>query len=312
MKRVVITGATSMLGIALIKECIKNDIKVLAIVRRQSANLSRLPKSALIEVCECGLEELESVAARDKEYDVFYHFAWDYTSKATRDNPSLQERNIKYTMDAVDAAKRLGCSKFIGAGSQAEYGKVDALITADTPTAPVISYGIAKYAAGKLSEKLCTEYGMIHIWGRVFSVYGRYDNAGTMLSYAIEQFMKKEPARFSTATQPWDYLHEDDAGKIFYLLGEKIQENRVYRVASGKTRILKEYILELKRLFGQDAVCCFASETESLGNLGLQVDIGDLVEDIGYEPMISFEEGVLDMIKYRKQTFIGGYKNNLN
>ena len=44
MKRVVVTGATSMIGVALIKECIKNGVEVLAIVRRQSVNLNRLPE----------------------------------------------------------------------------------------------------------------------------------------------------------------------------------------------------------------------------------------------------------------------------
>ena len=43
--RVVVTGATSMIGVALIKECIKNSDQVLAIVRKGTKRLNRLPKS---------------------------------------------------------------------------------------------------------------------------------------------------------------------------------------------------------------------------------------------------------------------------
>ena len=299
MKRVVVTGATSMIGVALIKECIKNNVEVLAIVRRQSINLNRLPNSDMIEICECNLNELNTICT-NKQYDLFYHFGWAYTTKAKRDDPVLQEKNIKYSLDAVELANKLGCRKFIGAGSQAEYGRVDHVITSNTAVAPLISYGMAKYAAGSLCAKLCKQYGMICIWGRIFSVYGRFDNEETMLSYAINQFMKKEAAKFSSAVQMWDYLHEDDAGRIFYLLGQAVNKEKVYCIASGNSRKLKEFILEVKEVFGGDARCEFADETEESSRIGLEVDTGDLVQDIDYIPKVSFREGILDMIQCRK------------
>jgi len=302
MKRVVVTGATSMIGIALIKECIKNNVSVLAISRKSSINLDRLPKSDLIEIYESNLDELNKIII-SKSYDVFYHFAWADTSKINRDNPILQERNIKYTLDAVELANRLGCKKFIGAGSQAEYGPINKVITPKTYTSPRISYGIAKYAAGKLSEKRCKQLGMDYVWGRIFSVYGRYDNEQTMLSYAINQFLKNEPAKFSAATQFWDYLHEEDAGKIFFLLGEIEKINGVYCIANGNSRLLKDYILELKECFGCGAICEFAKESENDNIISLQADISDLIKAIHYIPQISFKQGISDMIMFRKQLF---------
>lgn len=300
MKRVVVTGATSMIGVALIRECIRNQVEVMAIVRRQSVRLDRLPNSAFVTVCECELDELNSITADEKKYDAFYHLAWGYTSKADRDHPVLQEMNIKYTLDAVELARRLGCDKFIGAGSQAEYGKVDHIILPDTKAEPLISYGIAKYAAGKLSAKLCSRYGMTHIWGRVFSVYGRYDNEGTMINYAVDSFLKKETARFSAATQLWDYLHEKDAGRIFYLLGERVVENKVYCIASGKSRPLKEFILEIRDILGPDMKCEFASDTDA-GFISLETDISGLARDTGFCPQVPFREGILDLVPYRRQ-----------
>lgn len=300
MRRVVVTGATSMIGVALIKECIKNGVEVLAIVRRQSVNLNRLQNSNKVEICECNLNELNTIFV-NRQYDVFYHLGWAYTAKAKRDDPILQEKNIKYSLDAVELAQRLGCKKFIGAGSQAEYGRVDHVITSDTAVSPLISYGMSKYAAGRLCAKLCNQYGMICIWGRIFSVYGRYDNEETMLSYAINQFMKKETAKFSSAVQMWDYLHEEDAGRIFYLLGQVVEKESVYCIASGNSRKLKEFILQVKEMFGEDARCEFADEVEDSGRIGLEVDTSDLVRDISYTPRISFREGILDMIKYRRE-----------
>lgn len=300
MKRTVITGATSMIGIALVKECIQNGVEVLAIVRKQSSHLDRLPESELLRIYECSLQELSSVTDIQKSYDVFYHLAWEHTSKADRDNPIYQEHNIKYTLDAVNLAQRLGCKKFVGAGSQAEYGRVDGMIAPDTPVAPLVSYGVAKYAAGILSRKLCESYGMTCIWGRIFSVYGRYDNEGTMLNYAIDRFMAGEPANFSAATQNWDYLHEKDAGRIFFLIGEHAKVSKVYCIASGESKPLKEFILELKDAFGPTTECVFATESSANQPVSLQANIEELINDIGFRPRISFREGIEDMIQFRQ------------
>lgn len=306
MKKIVVTGATSMVGVALIKECIQNNVEVLAIVRKQSNRLDRLPDSKLIKICQCDIKDLNNVSDDNKNFDVFYHFAWDYTSKNNRNNSALQERNIKYTLDAVELAKRLGCRKFIGAGSQAEYGKVADVITPDTPVFPLTAYGTAKYAAGKLSQILCSQYEMVHIWGRIFSVYGRNDNDETMLNYAIDQFSKGELAKFSSATQMWDYLHESDVGKIFYLLGKCIEKSKTYCIANGAYRPLKEYINELQKAFGGKAICEFADDPKVGSPIELRVDVSDLVEDIGYRSQVSFEEGITDLIEYRTKVWGGG------
>ena len=55
----------------------------------------------------------------------------------------MQNANIKYTLDAVELAKRLGCKTFIGAGSQAEYGRVEGTISEKTDKNPENGYALA-------------------------------------------------------------------------------------------------------------------------------------------------------------------------
>ena len=50
--------------------------------------------------------------------------AWEKTYGNGRDDVAAQMKNIQYTLDAVELVKRSGCSAFIGAGSQAEYGRI--------------------------------------------------------------------------------------------------------------------------------------------------------------------------------------------
>lgn len=70
------------------------------------------------------------------KYDVFYHLAWAGTTGKARNDMYLQNENIKFTLDAVELASKLGCKVFIGAGSQAEYGRYEGRLTPDTPVFP--------------------------------------------------------------------------------------------------------------------------------------------------------------------------------
>jgi len=306
MERIIVTGATSMIGVALIKECIRQGIKVLALVRSTSNRMARLPQSDLIQTLHASLEDLEQLLLPELKYDCFYHFAWENTSKEGRDNPELQLKNINYTMNAVKLAHKYGCKKFIGAGSQAEYGICESVITEHTKCSPEISYGICKYAAGKLAGKLCHQLNMICIWGRVFSVYGENDNEGTMIHYAFEQFYKKETAKFSSGTQMWNYLYESDAGKIFYLLGEKCNQNKTYLIAHNVSKPLKEYILDIKQVLGETFQYDLVQDINKK-KVVLNVDTKELNKDIAYYPQIDFISGIKKLKKCKfakKEKFI--------
>lgn len=304
--RVIISGATSMIGIACMKACVANGCEVLAIVRKGTKRLARLPESDLITLAYADLDTLDLVQGDGRPYDVFYHFAWRHTSKGERDDPLSQENNIRSTLQAVELAHRLGCRKFIGAGSQAEYGPMEGIISADTRPEPIMAYGMAKLSAYMLSRRLCEQYDMQHIWGRIFSVYGCNDNEGTMLNYAIDQFIKGEVAKFSAATQMWNYLYEDDAGMMFYLLGEKYVDSGIYCIANTESLKLRDYIDMVRAAFGDDVRCEFASPTVDVRTVSLEVDMKKTLASIEYEPKISFAERIEKVIKFRRETMFGG------
>ena len=52
MKRIVVTGATSMIGVALIEECLRHGIEIYAVVRSTSGKAGRLPLSEKIHLTD--------------------------------------------------------------------------------------------------------------------------------------------------------------------------------------------------------------------------------------------------------------------
>ena len=76
MKKAIITGATGMIGINLIKYLINNDVEVTAIIRPNSERKWILNNFQKLRIIECDLENIENANVLSEEYDVMYHLAW--------------------------------------------------------------------------------------------------------------------------------------------------------------------------------------------------------------------------------------------
>lgn len=291
-----------MIGVALIEECLRHDIEIYAVVRSSSGKAGRLPLSEKIHLTDCSLEDLPDLPGRiPGGCDTFYHIAWGNTGEARNKSTELQSRNIFYTLQAVRAADQLGCRRFIGAGSQAEYGPMDVeKISPDSPVNPSTPYGASKLAAGHLAGMLCRELGMECIWPRIFSVYGKYEKETTMVASGLRKMLAGEPTEFTPAMQRWDYLYSRDAGRAFYLIGEKGKGGSVYCVGSGQARPLKEYIEEMAALTGAGKPGIGAKPYPPGAVMNLCADIGTLTGDTGFIPEYTFEQGIRETIEWIK------------
>ncbi len=288
-----ITGATSMLGVATIKNCVSKNISVLAFARKNSKNFSRLPESSLVKIVECDLSEMAAFDADGLSSDVFIHFGWAFTDKIGRNDVSKQLQNVQYTIDAVQLAKRLGCKKFVGAGSQAEYGTPNLPLKADTPVNPLIPYGVAKYAAGRFSAMECKKGGLEYNWVRILSVYGENDNEGTLLKQLVYNAKNNIPMGLSGCEQIWDYLHEDDAGAAFVAVAEKGVNGKIYPLGSGVGRPLKEYVQDVISVVNPDFKPEFGKFPYSPTQpMYLVADVSELKQDTGWKAKIDFQNGI--------------------
>lgn len=299
-----------MIGTALIKECIKKGIEVYAVLRASSGKKIRLPESEKLHMVDCSLEELETLPQKIMEKcDTFYHIAWGNTGENRNSSTELQSRNIAYTLAAVKAAYALGCRRFIGAGSQAEYGPMDVdKISPDSPVNPTTPYGAAKLASGQLARMLCKELGMECIWPRIFSVYGIYEKETTMVASGLRKMLAGEKTSFTPALQRWDYLFSADAGRAYYLIGEKGKDGAVYCVGSGKAVPLKDYIEIMAELTGAEETGIGARPYPAGAVMNLCADISSLTADTGFVPEYTFREGIRETITWLKTGSTGDTK----
>ncbi len=294
--KIIVSGATGAVGSAVVRRAIANGKDVTCIVHKGSKRLSNLPHSDKVHIVECDMHDYRTLPL-DGQYDAFIHLSWEKTFGASRDDAEVQSRNIQYTLDAVQLAHRIGCSVFVGAGSQAEYGVQSVNLTPDLPVKPESGYGIAKYAAGKLSAMLCKNLDMRQCWVRILSVYGPNDGENSLISYLIREFKAGNSPQLTKCEQMWDYLYADDAADAILAIVEKGIDGKAYPLGSGNGRRLSEYVEDIKNAINPTIAVQFGAKGYYPHQpMHLVANIEELTNDTGWIPRYSFVEGLKHFI----------------
>ena len=296
---------------AIVGKCIEKGIEAVLLVNPASPRLARIPKHPLVKTIKCGLKDMSGATGKslalervDSEAfaDSFIHLSWGGTFGDSRNNKELQGRNAEYALDAVRLAARLGCNSFVGAGSQAEYGRVEGVLRPDTQCNHENEYGRAKLRASSETRAMCRELGIRHVWPRIRSIYGPSDGEKTMVMSLISSLLAGEKPSLTAGEQLWDYLYADDAGEAMLALAEHGSDGGIYPIGSGTARPLREYIEIIRDLIDPELPIGFGEVPYSDKQvMHLCADISKLSEDTGFSPKVGFPEGAKRTIEWVKR-----------
>lgn len=280
MKKCIVTGAAGFTGANLVERLLAAGYFVYCVVREGSEHNKRLENLANVQLVYADMSEYKHLPDKIQELcDLFFHLAW----QGGRYDFAVQYGNIGYTLEALEAAKRIGCRRFICTGSQAEYGPRQDMITEKDCCHPVDAYGAAKLAACVLTRQRAAELGMEWIWGRIFSLYGKYEPAGRMLPDLIASLKAgKDFYMQSDGQQNWDYLNVMDGAEALISLGERGENGEVYNIASGIYKPIRLFVEDVKRAMVNNAEVIYKAKEKAL--FSLQVDISKISTETGWQP----------------------------
>lgn len=297
--RFLITGATSMIGLALEKELLERGHEIVAVARRESDELKALARQGCVQTILCEMCDYKSLSSFVAEpVDVAVLLAWNGTRGQARNDVELHRQNTEYNLSLLPELFKLKCKKVITAGSQAEYGPHSERITENSECRPNTEYGKAKLAFYKKAEELCAEHGVICIEPRFFSLYGPNDYKDTLVSSTLRKMIAEEECQLTQGVQMWDYLYIDDACDALATLCERKDiPCGVYNFGSGDVRTLKDYILEMNEITGGNGILSFgAIPYPSTGMVSLWPDVSKLKEAINWTPKVKFGEGIKSIL----------------
>jgi nucleoside-diphosphate-sugar epimerase len=290
--KAIITGASGFIGSALVKNLYDHGYDVTVVLRSKDSNHDRLPRGVKIVYEDIrNLHQLISLELGT--FDVFYHLAWMGVSGDGRFDTSLQLLNIQSTLDAVEVAQKLGCKRFVGAGSIMEDESLFLSETVGKPMPMPYLYGAAKLSAHLLSKTKADDLRIEHVWAKITNAYGPGENSPRFINSTLRKIAKHEKLEFTAGTQNYDFIYIDDVAEAFRCMGEKGKNNSTYVIGSGKAQALRSYVESLHKSTGADQTLVFGDIPYRGVNLDLsRFDTNNLYEETGFVPKISFEEGI--------------------
>lgn len=229
--RLFVTGAGGFLGAAVVRAAIAAGHDVCALVRRPSPRLAGVDG---VEIVTGDLTDRIGIDALLHRWspDTVIHSAWAGLQRAERQSLN-QFAQVEICWRLAESAARAGASRFVGIGSQDEYGPVEGPIDEDRLPRPVSAYGAAKLAASTLSRFTTQSAAIGFAWMRLFATYGPGDSDHWLIPTLAREMRAGQRPRTTAGTQLWDYLYIDDAARGVLAAAVHPDADGVYNLSSG-------------------------------------------------------------------------------
>lgn len=291
-----VTGAGGFLGAAVVRQALADGHSVAALSRTPAPERLR-GLSGPLTTHAIDLADCDAVARTLQEIapGVVIHCAWEGVGGARRAG-DVQLDNIATTVALADAAIAAGARKFVGLGSQAEYGRFDRRIVESDLPCPTMLYGAAKLSACHLVRQRCGDARISFAWLRLFSVYGPGDNPNWLIPSVAAALARGEVPKCTLGTQLWDYLHIDDAAAGTLAAAVAADATGTFNLSSGRPVAVRAIVERLRDLLAPGLSLRFGEvEFGPQQIMHLEGDSTRLTKATGWAPRIDTLAGLADV-----------------
>lgn len=301
MKRAIVTGATGFIGSWLAQELLNEEYEVTVIVRNPNKLLQELRNNSKVVIVKKDINQLLAGDIPSNDYNVFFNLSWAGVSPEHKNDVQLQVSNIPMALHTLKIARDLGCKLFIATGTVAEYALTTDVMDLNAKQSPNDMYGCAKVSAHYFLEVEARKLNQPFIWTVIPSTFGERRVDNNIITYTIKTLLAGDKPKYGNLEQMWDFLYVSEVVRALRLIGENGRPGKVYGIGSGQYRPLSEYIKSIRDIIGKDLELGIG-EVPSLSAQSFSscVNIYDLIRDTGFQPKVSFEDGIRKTVEYWK------------
>ena len=301
MNRVIVSGATGFIGGWLVLELLHSNYEVVVIARNPNKLLPEIKNNKNTIIVEKDLNDLLSKDIPASNYDVFFNLGWAGVLPEQKNDVQLQMSNIPMALHSLKVCNDLKCNLFIATGTVAEYALTTDVMDFNAKQSPNDMYGCAKVSAYYFLEVEARKLNQPFIWTIIPSTFGERRTDNNIITYTIKTLISGKKPLYGNLEQMWDFLYVSEVVRALRLIGEKGHSGKVYGIGSGQYKPLKEYVSIIRDII-DPSLDLGIGEIPSLSKQSFSscVNIYELIRDTGFQPKISFEEGIRKTIDYWK------------
>lgn len=257
-KKVLVTGATGLVGSWLTKELLANKAKVTILTRDLS------PQSELViseaykqtQIIRGGLESYETIerAVSQSECDTIIHLAAQAIVSTAKRSPLLTfESNIRGTYHILEAARvhRQYVKAVVFASSDKAYGSSDKLPYFEhMPLAGQQPYEVSKSCSDLICQSYFKSYDLPVAIARCGNIYGGGDlNFSRIIPGTIRALLLGErPLIRSDGTFVRDYIYVKDTAQAYLTLAKAVYDGQALGEAFNFSPEVPVSVIELVSL----------------------------------------------------------------
>src|SRR5208337_1098998 len=305
--RVLITGAGGFIGSQVVRKVLQDGHAVVAVLKPGESPARLIDCLGSVSLVHCDLSDGDAVRrlASETRPENAIHLAW-YVEPGKYWQGGENLDCVGMSLSLARALSEAGCSRFVGAGTCAEYDWDYGFFSEKvTPLKPRSLYGICKNAAREILQAFCAQAGMGFAWTRFFHLYGPTEAKERLIPYVVLTLLKGEVAKCTSGEQIRDFLHVEDAASAVWAVAKSDLSGPV-NIGSGqptKVRTVIEIIAQ--HLQGEENLVLGALPTDPQEPLVLLPDVRRLASEVGWKPSLSLKEGLANTCEWWRSTIQG-------
>jgi UDP-glucose 4-epimerase len=308
-KLCLVTGGAGFIGSHLVEALARQGRRVRVLDNFRTGLRSNLDGiRPAPEIVEADLTDGAAVARATAGVGRVFHLGALASVQLSVEDPSASHAVCATgTLNVLDAARRSGVRRVVYAASSSAYGiPVGDVQTEDDPVRPLSPYAAAKLAGELYCEAFAATYGLETVRVRFFNIFGPHQRADSPYSGVIALFTAamtagRPPTVYGDGKQSRDFTYVADAVQALVKASAAPGvSGRVYNVGTGRSVTVLELAAALNRLLGTDLPVKH-SPARAGDVRHSRADISRARRDLGYEPAVSFEDGLAQTLAWYRQ-----------
>jgi len=237
---------------------------------------------------------------------VLHQAALASVPRSVKDPAATNAANVDGTLNVLLAARDAGVRRVVYASSSSVYGDTPVLPKQeDMVPNPQSPYAVSKLAAEHYCRAFTRVYGLETVSLRYFNVYGPRQDPKSQYAAVVPIFIRKlmagePPTVFGDGEQSRDFTYVEDVVAANIQAAEAPgAAGAVVNLGCGERHTLNELIALLQEMTGRHVAPEY-TEPRAGDVKHSQADVSRARELIGYDPRVSFEDGVQRTLEWYK------------
>ena len=315
MARFLVTGCAGFIGSWISDTLLRQGESVRGLDNfetGQQTNIEALETAAAesgssFTLHQADLRDAAAVARACQGVEIILHQgALPSVPRSILDPRTSHTANIDGTFNLLEGARAAGVRRVVYAASSSAYGNQPGFPRVETMTPlPIDPYPVQKLSGELYMRSFWQVYGLETVALRYFNIFGprqvpNSPYSGVMAKWTLEMLEGRRPTIFGDGEQGRDFTFVANAVSANLLAAAAPAEKvagRVFNIACGQRHTLNRTFRVLAQLLE------FAEEPIYVGERAGDIqnslaDISAAHEAFGYEPAVSFEEGLRQTVAW--------------